>query len=159
MASICHFFIKQLWGHIMDVNQVSPSVSSVAQQVTSGKELKKVDVKTESGINGRLESQNKVNDSLKAKPEDESKQPALIRDTDEIDQAVLKMSDFFQDEQRKLSFSFKKEIGDVVIEVRDFKTDELVRQIPSELIVKIAEHLEELEADSEKLGMFLQEKV
>jgi len=74
-----------------------------------------------------------------------------------LDQAVAKVNELFQAEQRKLSFSVNDKTHDVVIEVRDAETDEVIRQIPPEFVVKLAEQMHEMSAD-ESVGVLLRDQ-
>jgi len=74
-----------------------------------------------------------------------------------VDQAVNKVNELFQAERRRLSFSVNDTTQDVVIEVKDAETDEVIRQIPPEIIVKLAEHLQEMSAE-ESVGVLLKDK-
>ena len=47
--------------------------------------------------------------------------------------------------QRDLSFSVDDSTGETIITVIDSKTDEVVRQIPSEYVVRLAQNLNELQ--------------
>ncbi len=60
----------------------------------------------------------------------------------EVANAMSKMQDFAQVVSRDLNFSLDEESGEVVIKVVDSKTDEIVRQIPSEEALRIARALE-----------------
>ncbi len=75
----------------------------------------------------------------------------------DIDQAVAKVNTLFQAEQRKLSFSVNETTKDLVIEVRDAETDEVIRQIPPEFVVKLAERMHDTAAD-ESIGVLLRDQ-
>lgn len=74
----------------------------------------------------------------------------------DVNQAVAEVNQFFQAEQRKLSFSVNDATKGVVIEVKDAETDEIIRQIPPEFVVRMAEQLDKL--SSEPGGLLLKEK-
>ena len=57
---------------------------------------------------------------------------------DEVAIAVIKISEYVQNLQRDLQFNIDKESGRVVVRVIDSKTDELIRQIPSEEVLALA---------------------
>jgi flagellar protein FlaG len=75
----------------------------------------------------------------------------LAADRQEVDSNAVEvadtLNDFAQRIQRKLQFSIDKQSGDTVITVLDLETEELVRQIPSEEILNIRHHLEQLQED------------
>ena len=58
-----------------------------------------------------------------------------------IEQAVSDLAAFADSHQRSLSFSINKDTGDTIIVVRDSVTEEVVRQIPSEFAVQLAQNL------------------
>lgn len=74
-----------------------------------------------------------------------------------LDQAVSKVNQLFQAEQRKLSFSINEATQGVVIEVKDAETDEVIRQIPPEIVVKLAEQMQEMSTE-ESVGVLLKDK-
>ncbi|MEE9343526.1 MAG: flagellar protein FlaG [Gammaproteobacteria bacterium] len=57
---------------------------------------------------------------------------------EKVEDAVVKISDYVQNLQRDLQFNVDKDSGRVVIKVLDSKTNELIRQIPSEEILELA---------------------
>ena len=58
--------------------------------------------------------------------------------------AVKDISSFFQTEQRSLAFSLDMDSGKLVMQIRDTKTNEVIRQIPSEDVLKLAKRLDDL---------------
>jgi len=61
-----------------------------------------------------------------------------------IERAVSDLSDFANSTQRSLSFSVNQDTGDAVIIVSDSQTKEIVRQIPSEAAIQLAQNLNRL---------------
>jgi flagellar protein FlaG len=76
---------------------------------------------------------------------------------DEVAHAVRNFNEFFQMVRRTVQFSVDEESGRTIVQVKDAETDELIRQIPSEEILRLAKHLDEFK-DGFK-GMLLKEKV
>jgi flagellar protein FlaG len=62
----------------------------------------------------------------------------------QISSAVKDISSFFQAEQRSLAFSLDTDSGQLVMQIRDIKTNELIRQIPGEDVLKLAKRLDDL---------------
>ena len=62
----------------------------------------------------------------------------------QIASAVTNISSFFQTEQRSLAFSLDTDSGKLVMQIRDTKTNELIRQIPGEEVLKLAKRLDDL---------------
>lgn len=76
-----------------------------------------------------------------------SNQPvASASEQPEIDvaQVVGQLSDFASAFQRNLSFSVNSDTGQTIIVVSDSETDEVIRQIPSEFAVQLAQNLDRL---------------
>ena len=67
----------------------------------------------------------------------------------DFEAVVAKLSDFVQAVERDLSFTVDDNTGDTVIVVKDRQTDEVVRQIPSEEVVQLAQKLLELQEELE----------
>jgi len=59
----------------------------------------------------------------------------------QVESAVSQISQFVQNYQRDLVFSVDKDSGRIVIKVLDSKTKELIRQIPSEVALRLARDL------------------
>ena len=77
----------------------------------------------------------------------ESKETVQL-DSEALGQAVSKLNDYVQNIRRTLSFSISETTGRTIIEVYDSETDELIRQIPPDQTVKLAENLEEIATDA-----------
>ena len=80
--------------------------------------------------------------------------------TQQVEQVVAKLSDFVQSVQRDLSFTVDDNTGSTVIIVRDSQTDQVVRQIPSEELLQLAQNLNELQEKlNESKGNLLEVRV
>jgi flagellar protein FlaG len=64
-------------------------------------------------------------------------------DTKQLKEAVTKLNDYMQNIRRNLSFSIEESTGHTVIKVYDAETDELIRQIPSEETLHLAEVIQD----------------
>jgi flagellar protein FlaG len=73
-----------------------------------------------------------------------------------ISEAVHDINKFVQSMQRDLHFSVDEDTERVVIKVLDHETGELVRQIPSEEVLRIARHLEDTLEQTQ--GLIFKEK-
>ena len=69
---------------------------------------------------------------------------------DEVESAVTKLNDFVQTVQRNLQFNLDDASGKTIITVVDKQTSEVVRQIPDDVAVKLAQDLQQ----SEPLSLF-----
>lgn len=68
-------------------------------------------------------------------PQDES------NETTKVEQAVNQINQYVQTLSRDLQFSVDEDSGRTVVKVLDTETKEVIRQIPSEELLKIARHL------------------
>jgi len=75
-------------------------------------------------------------------------------DSSQLQKAVSKLNDYVQNLQRKLSFSVSAETGRTIIKVYDAETDELIRQIPPDETIKLAESI-----DATSANLFVKERV
>lgn len=71
-----------------------------------------------------------------------SKQSDSVASPDDVKEAVHKMRDYMQTIDRDLSFSIDEESGVTVVKVIDPTTNEVVRQIPSEDVMKVLRSLQ-----------------
>jgi len=70
-----------------------------------------------------------------AKPAEQDQQP--------LDDVVSELNSLVRELHRELQFSVDDESGETVIKVVDRETDEVVRQIPSEEVVRLRQRLQE----------------
>ena len=121
--------------------QVASSVKSVVESGTQQSDVKD------------------LGKTLEKKPVDAQDEQILEFPKENVEKAVSDVNQFFQAEQRKLSFSINEATKDVVIEVKDAETDEVLRQIPPEFVVRLAEQLNELSSEPHiSSGFLLQDK-
>ncbi|WP_150909669.1 flagellar protein FlaG [Marinobacter halotolerans] len=64
---------------------------------------------------------------------------------EQLDEAVSQLNDFVQSVQRDLQFEVNDDLGGTVVRVVDQSTKELIRQIPDEVAVRLAENLQQNE--------------
>ena len=96
--------------------------------------------------------------SASAKPQ-APRAKAATEDTREQLQALLEqVGDRIQPESRSLSFRINEDIDGVVVSVIDTETEELIRQIPAEAMVRIAETLQRIDASTANAGLLLSDK-
>ncbi len=68
----------------------------------------------------------------------------------ELREAVTQLSDYVQSVQRDLSFEMDESSGKTIITVIDRKTQEIIRQLPDEVVLKLARNLQQ----DEPLSLF-----
>ena len=76
-------------------------------------------------------------------PSDQAEERASVQ---QVESAVSKISDFVQNFQRDLQFSVDKDSDRLVVKVVDSETQEVIRQIPSEEMLRIARSLDSSES-------------
>jgi flagellar protein FlaG len=69
----------------------------------------------------------------------EPKQPASI---EQLKQATAQIDSFLKKTQRNLEFRIDENTGKVVVSVLDTATGEVVRQIPGDEVLRLAQHLD-----------------
>lgn len=78
----------------------------------------------------------------------------------ELQQAVDVVNQAVALEQRSLSFSIDDVSGRSVIKVVDFETDELIKQIPSEELLKVAQDIKRLQEEmGQSIGLLIDKTV
>ena len=63
----------------------------------------------------------------------------------EVEQAVAKLNDYVQNTQRKLEFQVDEDSGETVVRVYDKHSEQLIRQIPNEEALSLAQRLNQEE--------------
>lgn len=62
---------------------------------------------------------------------------------EQLTSAVSKLNDYVQNVQRDLQFEVNSELGQTIVRVVDQKTQQVIRQIPDELALQLAEKLQQ----------------
>lgn len=73
----------------------------------------------------------------------QAEQRARVIGDQEVGRAVSKLNDFVQSVQRDLQFEVDQELGKTVVKVVDQETQKVIRQIPDELALRLAENLQQ----------------
>ena len=102
--------------------------------------------------------------SAQAEPEQvkvsETVKPVTEISNTELQQAVDVVNQAVSLEQRSLSFSIDDASGRSVIKVIDYETDELIKQIPSEELLKVAQDIKRLQEEmGQSIGLLIDNKV
>jgi len=87
----------------------------------------------------RVESSQVTNEASRA----EKLQERNEAQREELDQAVSQLNDFVQNVQRDLQFEVDNEMGQTIVKVVDQQTQEVIRQIPDEVALRLAEKLQQ----------------
>lgn len=117
------------------VASVTALAASSAQESPKGKELP-----------------SKGDDVPSASPfADSSNQPSSLNN-EEVLEAVQNLNDYVQNTKRELNFSVDEQTGKTVVKVIDFETKKLIRQIPADEILHLAQRIAE---ENEEKGNLL----
>ncbi len=76
-------------------------------------------------------------------PGAEKPQSVKAEQREQLDEAVSQLNDFVQNVQRDLQFEVDNELGQTIVKVVDQKTQEVIRQIPDEVALRLAEKLQQ----------------
>ena len=76
---------------------------------------------------------------------DEAAQAREVKELqkEQLTNAVSKLNDYVQNVQRDLQFEVDSELGQTIVRVVDQKTQQVIRQIPDELALRLAEKLQQ----------------
>ncbi len=77
-------------------------------------------------------------------PEDQEVKQSEQDVTQQLEDSVSQLNELAQSVQRDLHFSIDEFSGDTVIQVLDSKTEEVIRQIPSEEVLALARNIESM---------------
>jgi len=75
----------------------------------------------------------------------ENKQEQVKGDEESIERAVAKLNDYVQNTERKLEFQMDEDSGQTVVRVYDKNSEKLIRQIPNEEALSLAQKLNQEE--------------
>jgi flagellar protein FlaG len=67
--------------------------------------------------------------------------------TEQIESAVSQISEFVQSNSRQLNFSVDEGSNKQVVKVTDTESGKIIRQIPSEEVLKLSERLQDLQTE------------
>ncbi len=72
----------------------------------------------------------------------------------ELNRAIMHVSGYVQNITRQLNFSIDEELGKTIVRVIDENTGDVIRQIPSEDMLKLSKNLAEIKERSTKGLLF-----
>ena len=107
----------------------------------------------------KLAAEAKVLPSLADNNEQEKRNNSLETDF-QIENALVEISEFVQNNNRHLNFSVDEGSQKNVVKVTDSGTGEVIRQIPSEEVLRLSERLRDLQLDVGKaVGVLFNKQV
>jgi flagellar protein FlaG len=89
----------------------------------------------------------KIQDRIKSEQPLQAESAKVLKENKDqqkrqVQEAVAKLNDYIQSVQRDLEFNLDEDSGRVVVKVVDRSTNEVVRQIPEEVALKLARNLQ-----------------
>jgi flagellar protein FlaG len=97
-----------------------------------------------SSLVGRAQGQKTGNEGP---PETEAAKPVPVETVnsqavqEKVQAAVAQMNEYIQSTQRDLNFSYDPGSGETVVKVLDRNTQEVIRQIPNEIFLRLAQQM------------------
>jgi flagellar protein FlaG len=97
-----------------------------------------------SSLVGRAQGQKTGNE---LPPETEAAKPVPVETVnsqavqEKVQAAVAQMNEYIQSTQRDLNFSYDPGSGETVVKVLDRNTQEVIRQIPNEIFLRLAQQM------------------
>ena len=127
----------------MNINNINADVATIDPSPIGGHAAKVMPSAVES-----------VAKTEKVKPKGEQKPENEALSVEETEQVTIDLNEYMSDLQTNLRFSIYEKLDhQVVVEIKNKETDEVIKQIPSEEILEIRVKMEEL------TGMLLDEKI
>lgn len=132
-----------------DVNLGSPNlklVSASAQAPAKAMSSSQAEGRNASGLAASsAEPVSAVNLMLPAEKGSKAEQLEKQNETERkaLSEAVSQLNDYVQNVQRDLQFEVNNEMGQTIVRVVDQQTQEVIRQIPNEVAVRLAENLQQ----------------
>ncbi|APD85440.1 flagellar biosynthesis protein FlaG [Alteromonas sp. Mex14] len=78
----------------------------------------------------------------------------------ELDDAIAKVESFLKVQNRDLAFTIDENTNRSVVTVKDSTSGDVIRQIPSEEVLKLADRIQELQQDvGDSVGVFINNQV
>jgi flagellar protein FlaG len=97
---------------------------------------------------------------VKKEKDAERKEPTILEESqnskpgsEQIEEAVSRLQNTFQDVEPRIELSVDKELNQVIVRVFDEESGDLIRQIPSEEILKLDRFF------ADQSGLFVEEEI
>jgi len=123
----------------------NPQISNLVSVATTSAPTRKAEEKPAAPLPLHKASElppGRQEDAVSGKTVPASERSQDLNDTN-LDKAIAKINNYVQQVQRDLQFSVDDESGKTVIKVIDSESKEIIRQIPEEIILKVAQSIEE----------------
>jgi len=132
-------------------NQVKTD-AAVTSPVVQTKQANAVDENSQEINTGSIRQELPVEEG-KALPSDEKPKPVS---NDDLKQAVVEINKKLQAIERDLMFKVDEDSGITVVSVFNTQTDELVRKIPNDDVLRISKNIQQQLGDADVVGIILE---
>jgi flagellar protein FlaG len=120
-----------------EVNVKQPAVVDTAGRASS---------KVAAAVNTNTARAEPASTTAEVKAHNDEMAEQAVLSSEKVSQAVAEMNKFIQSEQRNLSFSIDEGSGVTVVKVIDRSTGELIRQMPNQTFLDLAESARKYES-------------
>ncbi|MCH2191827.1 MAG: flagellar protein FlaG [Gammaproteobacteria bacterium] len=139
------------------------TAQSVRDNLSSPKEVQSgginTDELTKAPLTQQVNAELKKENSSQGLSQDADNQ-GEERNTAKLEEAVTKVESFLTIQNRDLIFSIDENTNRSVVTVKDGQSGDVIRQIPSEELLKLAERIQELQQDvGNSVGVFINNQV
>lgn len=142
----------------MEIN-FSRVAENISQPTANGNIQRMAEQPTTDKNEAKLAADAKVLPTLADNNEQQKRNNSLETDF-QIENALAEISEFVQNNNRQLNFSVDEGSQKNVIKVTDSGTGEVIRQIPSEEVLRLSERLRDLQLDVGKaVGVLFNKQV
>ena len=126
----------------MEINASKVGQNFAASKVDIAPEATRVNRTTENDLTAAQQQTKGVSDSA-----DINEQEFFAVSAEQIETAVSQLSNFLRTNSRQLNFSVDEGSNKQVVKVTDAESGKVIRQIPSEEILKLSERLQDLQTE------------
>ncbi len=116
------------------------TLKAVSAHATQSSGLVQAPAKKNEDTGGTVSTITPAKQAMPTKPTDQND----LENKQQISNAVNEINNFFQTAQRSLGFSVDESSGHMVMQIKDTKTNEVIRQIPGEDVLKLVKRLDDL---------------
>lgn len=116
------------------------SISSISKSIAANQSVQATNDKVVDGVQPIIQAKAETTYS----PDSALESPSLT--VEEIDYAVEVINDTMTQINRSLNFGVDEDNGRTVIKIIDRDTDEVIKQIPSEDLLKLISHMQEMQS-------------
>lgn len=119
-------------------------MKDIVSSVTAGMVKPGYQQGSQSAVKVQQEAQPNLGPLNSSNVQQAEQEQATAQDPQAVEKAVENINDHLQSLGRDLSFSVDNDSGRTIIKVMDSETDEVIRQIPSEEVLNLAQYLQDV---------------